>query len=190
MTPLVTANFSCLPDGNFPYVRCRGSRLLIGRKGKMKAHSRTKGRPLLPRRLKEVSVADQILGRIKTITGELEALQAEIYQQVSQGSRQSRPDSGDNSRARLLGEFKVTLDRLRHTLWFYLEQVTSQPASLKQQPQEPAPLRRDLYSRSTPMDAPRTPSGSFFDRLDVVIDNYMKNTSTRGETNPRKRAKT
>jgi len=172
----------------------------------MKAHSRTKGRPLLPRRLKEVSVADQILSRIKTITGELEALQAEIHHQlnhhqlnqdqlnhhqVNQGSRQFRPDTGDNSRARLfvLGEFKVTLDRLRHALWFYLEQVTCQPASAKQQPQEPAPLRRDLHPPSTPMDVPGTRSGSFFDRLDVVIDNYMKNTLARGETNPRKRAK-
>jgi hypothetical protein len=155
----------------------------------MKAHSRTKGRHALPRRLKEVSVADQILGRIKTITGELEALQAEIHHQLNQGSRQSRPGGGDNSRARLLGEFKVTLDRLRHALWFYLEQVTSQPAGVKQQPQEPVPLRRDLYPQSTPMDAPGTPSGSFFDRLDVVIDNYMKNTSAQGEANPRKRAK-
>jgi hypothetical protein len=155
----------------------------------MKAHSRTKDRPTLPRP-QEAPNADRILNRIRTVTRELEDLQAEIHHRVTQGTEPSQSGSDDSSRARLLGEFKITLDRLRRVLWSYLDQVTSQPvAGVKHELQEPIPLHRVHYSQSTPAVASGAPSGSFFDRLDVVIDAYMKNTATRGESGPRKRAK-
>src|SRR5262249_36486180 len=154
----------------------------------MKAHSRSKGRPKLSRRSQETSNADRILNRIKAVTGELEDLQTEIYHQVNPCAGQT-PSAVNSSRARLLGEFKLTLDRLRQVLWFYLEQVTSQSsAGVKAKSLEPAP-RRTLYPQSPPTDGAGMPTGSFFDRLDVVIDAYMKNAATRQEASSRKRAK-
>jgi hypothetical protein len=154
----------------------------------MKAHSRSKGRPTLSRRSQEASNADQILKRIKAVTGELEALQTEIYHQVNPCGGQT-PSAVDSSRARLLGEFKLTLDRLRQVLWFYLEQVTSlSSGGVKTKPLEPPPPRT-LYPQSPPTDAPGMPTGSFFDRLDVVIDAYMRNAATPQEPGSRKRAK-
>jgi hypothetical protein len=150
----------------------------------MKAHSRNKGRSTPPRRPPEGPNPDQILHRIKAVTGELEALQSEIQHRIDRGAGRSSSAGDDASRARLLGEFKVTLDRLRNLLWFYLEQIASQPATgVKQPPSEPASSRRSLYPQSAPDETQDTPPGSFFERLDVVIDAYMKNTG------PRKRAK-
>src|SRR5262249_7654317 len=139
----------------------------------MKAHSRSKGRSAAPRRPQDASKADQILNRIKAVTGELEALQSDILHQINQGTGRNAPDKDDDSRPRLLGEFKITLDRLRKVLWSYLEQA--QPAGDTKQ-QAPAPLRQEIYPQSTLADTPSVPPGSFFDRLDVVIDAYMKNT--------------
>lgn len=155
----------------------------------MKAHNHSKGRSTLPRRSQEAPNVDQILSRIKAVTGELEALQSEIHQHINHGTGRNSGRE-EAPRARLLGEFKITLDRLRKVLWLYLEQVTSQPASgLKPREPEAAPLPRAIYPQSTPADAPNSPPGSFFERLDVVIDAYMKNASTRDESGPRKRAK-
>src|SRR5262245_4426450 len=155
----------------------------------MKAHSRSKGRPTLSRRPQKAPDADHILNRIKAVTGELEALQSEIYHQINPCAGRA-PSAVDSSRARLLGEFKLTLDRLREVLWFYLEQVTSQPsAGVKTKSLKPVPSRT-LYTQSPPSDAPGMPAGSFFDRLDVVIDAYMRTVDTRQETSSRKRAKT
>src|SRR5262249_48551943 len=153
------------------------------------AHSRSKNRSTLSRKPQEAPTADQILNRIKAVTGELEALQAEIYYQVNQGARQTPSGAERSSNARLLGEFKRTLDRLRQVLSFYLERVPPHPAANKALPPEPVPLHRTLYPQAKPSHAPGMPTGSFFDRLDVVIDAYMKNAATRGEASPRKRAK-
>src|SRR5260370_20866780 len=78
--------------------------------------------------------------------------------------------------ARVLAKFKVSLDRLRHVLWFYLEQLAVQAEMNVRW--EPLDLERDRLpdagraastqtSTSDPSDPP--PPASFLERLDVVI---------------------
>ena len=158
----------------------------------MKAESRKRRISPAPVRSQEVAVADGVLDRIRTITGELETLRADLHQQIRKPQSLTEfavEAAGGPSLA--LSQFKAALDRLRQVLWSYLEQV---PEGGDEQVAEdiralrgaPA-LFRGQYPAAglTPSSAPV----SFFDRLDVVIDAYMKKNET--STPPmRKRTKT
>jgi hypothetical protein len=127
-------------------------------------------------RSQEVAVADRVLDRIRTITGELETLQADLNQQIRKPQLLTEvavEASGGTSLA--LSQFKAALDRLRQVLWSYLEQVPEggQVAAEDIRALRGSPvLFRGQYPAVglTPSSAPV----SFFDRLDVVIDAYMK----------------
>jgi hypothetical protein len=133
------------------------------------------------------------LDRIRTITGELETLRADLHQQIRKPQSLTElavEAAGGSSLA--LSQFKAALDRLRQVLWSYLEQVPEggeAPAAGDSRALRSAPtLFRGQYPpvSLTPSSAPPV---SFFDRLDVVIDAYMKKNETL--TPPeRKRTKT
>src|SRR5215471_16800354 len=88
----------------------------------MKSHIRTKG-TTFPMRLRSPRAAGRVLDSIKSITGDLEDLQAEIYSRMGgpvemlEGfSRRER-----ESAQRALSDFKLALDQLRYVLWLSLE---------------------------------------------------------------------
>ena len=142
----------------------------------MKAESRKRRISPAPVRSQEVAVADGVLDRIRAITGELETLRADLHQQIRKPQSLTEltvEASGGTSLA--LSQFKAALDRLREVLWSYLEQAPEggQVAAedIRALRGAPAPFRGQYQAVAlTPSSAPV----SFFDRLDVVIDAYMK----------------
>jgi len=120
------------------------------------------------------------LDRIKIITGELETLRADLHQQIRkpQSLTEFAGEAAEGTPL-ALSQFKAALDRLRLVLWSYLEQVpedgeaaaAGDSRALRSSPT----LFRGQYPPPTPSSAPV----SFFDRLDVVIDAYMKKNETQ-----------
>jgi hypothetical protein len=164
---------------------CDDSELCCTSVLEMKPHNRVKGRLPFP------AHADHILKRIKAATRELEAIQAEIYGRMGEGRIKNAKLGEDPAAARLLGEFKAALDQLRTMLWLCTEHASENA--------EDAPDRDRRLARATELLralAPQSESGtqsttrepgSFFDRLDRVIDNYMAGGGTLIEPSPRRR---
>src|SRR5215470_5434922 len=162
----------------------------------MKARNRLEGRSThSPSR--NLVMQDRVLQQIKTITGEIETLQREIYERMRepQAAAKRRTPAEDAAAARIVAEFKVALDRLRHVLWFYIEQVADRAeTSFRWEQLRPDLARlskpdRGRMPQSNPQSSPEPhPPGTFFDRLDVVIDTYMKATPPL-QSNSKKRAK-
>lgn len=135
--------------------------------------------------------ADHILKRIKIVTRELQAIQAEIYGRMGEGRINNARLGGDTAAARALGEFKAALDQLRTMLWLCTEHGLESA--------DDAPDRDRRVARATELLralAPQSESGelsssgeagSFFDRLDRVIDNYMAGGGTLVEPSLQRR---
>jgi hypothetical protein len=132
---------------------------------------------------RQPQVKNAVLHRIRIITGELEAIQAEMHSELT-------GTAGDNRLAKLfedanavqaLNYFKAELDQLRRVLWFYIEEAARKTAAGMDQEQQAKRLQRvnELLralapQSSTPASVADKPSASFFERLDVVIDTYMQ----------------
>ena len=162
----------------------------------MKARKRLEGRSTHSPS-QDVLSRDRVLRQIKNITGGIETLQREIYERMSepQAAAKRRTPAEDAAAARIVAEFKVALDRLRHVLWLYIEQVADKAkTSFRWEQLRPDLARlskpdRARMPQSNPQSLPEPePPGSFFDRLDVVIDTYMKATPPL-QSNSKKRAK-
>jgi hypothetical protein len=131
------------------------------------------------------------LDRIRTITGELETLRADLHRQIR------RPQSFTELASEAAGgtplalsQFKAALDRLRQVLWSYLEQVPEGGQTAAGAPRALRGAPALLGSQYPPVGLEQSPAPvSFFDRLDVVIDAYMKKNETPAPP-VRKRAKT
>jgi len=162
----------------------------------MKARNRLEGRSTHSPS-QDLASQDRVLQQIKTITGEIETLQREIYERIRepQAAAKRRTPAEDAAAARIVAEFKVGLDRLRHVLWFYIEQVADKAETnfrwerLRPDLERLSKPDRARMPQSNPQSSPEPdPPGSFFDRLDVVIDTYMKATPPP-QPNTKKRAK-
>src|SRR5260370_32949909 len=108
----------------------------------MKGRNRLEGRSTYTAHSGDLN--DRILRQIKTITSEIEALQTEIYSRRNkpEGVTFKRRSPAENAAdARVLAKLKVSLDRLRHVLWLYIEQLAVQ-ADLDVR-WEPRDLQRD-----------------------------------------------
>lgn len=161
----------------------------------MKARSRLEGPSTLAAHGKEFVSQDRILQQIQAITREIEGLQTEIYgrvQPMATGAWKKRSAAANPAEARVLAQFKVSLDRLRHVLWFYIEQLASRSGHIHLQSDPVATEHRSQTDReqspSTERESAGPPPGSFFDRLDMVIDSYVKLRPSAA--NLRKRPKT
>ena len=132
---------------------------------------------------RQPQVKNALMHRIKTITGEIHSIQAEMHNELNEpasGSKLARFFEDENA-IQLLNDFKAELDQLRRILWFYIEQATSQPSILMDSEQQDQRLQRvnellrALAPATTAMAGEAVqPSISFFERLDVVIDTYMQ----------------
>ena len=129
-----------------------------------------------------------ILDRIQTITRELAAIQAEMHSQISDPARTR--ESGffaDNGATEALNHFKAELDQLRRILWFYIEEAARTPRSRTDKEEQARRLEhftgllRALAPQATAPAMPVEQSGSFFERLNVVIDTYMEKKPVAGE---------
>lgn len=128
-------------------------------------------------------VKNAVLHRIQKITEELEAIQAEMHSEltVPTNDNQVAKFFEDAAAVQILNDFKAELDQLRRILWFYIEEAAGKPSAAVDQEQQAKRLQRVnelLRALSPQTSAPLTvqgpPSGSFFERLDVVIDTYMQ----------------
>ena len=129
---------------------------------------------------RQPQIKTALLQRIKSMTGELHSIQAEMHSQLNE------PANGrlarffeDESAVQALNDFKGELDQLRRILWFYIEQASAQPAAMnEEQKDKRAQHINELLRALTPPPALAgqtiQPSVSFFERLDVVIDTYMQ----------------
>ena len=120
-----------------------------------------------------------VLDRIQTITRELEALQTEMHNQLTEPVGDKKSGLFEDSTAiQVLSHFKAELDQLRRILWFYIEEAAQKPPT-GMDPEQAHRLERvtGLLRALSPQPniAPTgEQSGSFFERLNLVIDNYMQ----------------
>jgi hypothetical protein len=137
-----------------------------------------------------------VLGRVQAIIRELEAIQSEMHSQLTEpaGSKKSRFFE-DSAAVQVLSRFKAELDQLRRILWFYIEEAAQKPPAGMDQEQTRRLERVTGLLRALSPHPNVTPageqSGSFFERLNVVIDNYMQEKKTPdSETQPKLREQT
>lgn len=132
----------------------------------------------------ELPSPEHVLDRVKTLTGELEALQAEIYGQISEPTEllDRRTLLEQAGAAGVLNSFKFALDQLRSILWFCEggRGTVSDENMRADRERELARANELLKALSPPgwTSAKAADSGSFFERLDRVIDNYMEGVTS------------
>jgi hypothetical protein len=127
---------------------------------------------------------DRVLERIKNINWELEALYSEL-RLAGPEAAVAKQFFGDNAAAiQVLAHFKTALDRLRRTVWSCLED--SEASATAQEREQALRLQRvtEVMRKLSPQpDIPVvTQSGSFFERLNLVIDNYIETRPLRSTT--------
>jgi predicted Ser/Thr protein kinase len=141
-------------------------------------------------RVDEATAANGVLDRIKMVTGDLETLSADIHREINELRLFADISTGKRATATSLTEFKATLDQLRKVLWSYLEQTDPGEAISTSKMQALRGSSGILASRYPLVDEPpATAPVSFFDRLDVVIDAYMKKSEGSIPPVARKRGK-
>lgn len=122
---------------------------------------------------------DAVLERIQTVTRELEAVQTEMHAQLAGAAAFKKATFlEDAAAAQVLGKLKTELDQLRRVLWCYIDEAAQKPAAILEQDQA---RRLDRVTGLLSALSPQSPttsggeqSGSFFERLNVVIDTYMQ----------------
>jgi hypothetical protein len=134
---------------------------------------------------RQPQVKNALVHRIKSVTGEIHAIQAEMHGELNEPASENRLARflEDENAVKALNDFKAELDQLRRILWFYIEQASAQPAAAMSGEQQDKRMQRvnELLRALAPPAATSAlasqtiqPSVSFFERLDVVIDTYMQ----------------
>jgi len=133
----------------------------------------------------ELPSPEHVLDRIRTLTGELSALEAEIYGEIADPEEllERRTTLEQAGAAAVLVDFKAALDQVRSILWFCESGPDKGPDTDHESDFERATeMLRTLAPNRMPenkkleqrMVEQKKESGSFFERLDRVIDNYMQ----------------
>jgi hypothetical protein len=145
---------------------------------------------VLPRT--NVPVWQRPLDQVKKLTHELHLLHGELFRELAEREHGSNYSNfSDSGAAGELKELKAAADEIRQVLWLYLEK----PAETRPRAQiavgDPDG-RRQLAQPGRLQMQGREPSattmqpGSFFERLNLVIEGYMQNRGIRaGETRPK-----
>ena len=122
-----------------------------------------------------------ILNRVKQLTQELHAIQQELHTELSEEDGSPRKSSflALSPAAADLTAFRAAADQLRRVLWFYLENV-SQTCGGDTRDRQDAITTRELHTPAPePLSQP-SEAGSFFERLNLVIDGYMSERGIMG----------
>jgi hypothetical protein len=129
---------------------------------------------------------ESILKQVRKLTGELQTLQNELYRELSEEDGTRREDSllRQSPACDQLKILQTAADQLRRVLWFYLDLESQHHAAdtahsefgnaeewLRQESRHEAGL-----SEQRPMEA-----GSFFQRLNLAIDGYMRDRGLSGK---------
>lgn len=122
--------------------------------------------------------ADRLLQRVRAVTHELEAIQTEMCSQLADtdGTPRKNGITPDSAAASDLHVFKTMVDQMRRILWFYTGEATAD-VRMATGSIEPSNSHSAL---STQGDDSAIDSGSFFERLNVVIDGYIQTRPTPG----------
>ena len=149
----------------------------------MKTTGNTQRRSILNSWQHQAQPKNTVLHRVRNVMGELESIQAEMHSELTVPANDNKVAKffEDTASVQILNDFKAELDQLRRILWFYIEEAAGKPSAAVDQEQQAKRLQRvnELLRAlapqpSTPLTVQGPPSGSFFERLDVVIDTYMQ----------------
>jgi hypothetical protein len=130
--------------------------------------------------------------QVKKLTHELHLLQSELFRELAEREQDSNHSNfSPSGAAGELRELKAAADEIRHVLWLYLEK----PAETRPREQtgvgDPDNRRQlaqpgRLQMQGGESSATTMQPGSFFERLNLVIEGYMQNRGIRaGETRPK-----
>lgn len=119
---------------------------------------------------KKTPASNPVIERLKTMTAELEMIQNDICGLLgaSDGTPKRRGSLPESAGADVM-RFKAAVDQLRRTVWFYCDDRSPAPQS----------CGNDLVPQLQPGESATDAvgerhSGSFFDRLNLVIDGYIQ----------------
>jgi hypothetical protein len=127
--------------------------------------------------------ASNVLERIRELTLEMQAIQHELCSELAlpDGTPKSNSIAAGLRSADDLEILKTAVDQFRRVLWFYVD-----PTSQKSSPDDarlPPPEQLQAATATPPIsklqevsrrEAGTQPTVSFFDRLELVIEGYMK----------------
>ena len=118
-----------------------------------------------------------ILQRIQVLTKELESLQAEMHTQLTgpAAAGQSSSYFDDPEAVQALNGLKAELDQFRRILWFYAEEAAKKPASgnVLQSKTKQSEVQPRLPLQNSGTTGAAQPAW-YFDRLELVIESYIK----------------
>jgi hypothetical protein len=134
---------------------------------------------------------EPVLDRLRKITRDLQIVQGELYCTLAEADGTAKKDfTALASASQDIAEFKAAVDQLRRVLWFYLDGVTQSAGTGSIEPDEATRLQQatELLHTLTPQAAATIiEPGSFFERLNLVIDGYMQHNEMSGATRRKKR---
>ncbi|HEV2989270.1 MAG TPA: hypothetical protein VG759_12570 [Candidatus Angelobacter sp.] len=119
-----------------------------------------------------------MLQRIKVITEELQAIHAEISNQLVSNPTKETPSIFDEADVMdFLVDFKGAIDEVRAALWSYIEEMSRRPtensgAKTSHLLRATEMLRALSQHQQVSKAMPICQEGSFFDRLHTVMDSY------------------
>jgi hypothetical protein len=128
----------------------------------------------------QAETRERVLERIKNINWELEAIHSEMGLAGPQAAVAQHFFGDDDSAVQVLAHFKTALDRLRRTVWSCLENADATAEAEREQALRLHRVTEMMRKLSPQPTAPMvTQSGSFFERLNGVIDAYVETRPLR-----------
>jgi hypothetical protein len=127
--------------------------------------------------------ASNVLNRIRELMLEMQAIQHELCSELAlpDGTPKSNSIAASLRSADDLGILRTAVDQFRRVLWFYVDQNSqkSSPDGAKLPLLEPlqpvtAPPPVSKLQETPRREAGPQPPVSFFDRLELVVEGYMK----------------
>src|ERR1700744_949397 len=98
---------------------------LNSRKPLMKPTGNAHGRTPLNSWHHQPKMKSAVLQKIRAITVELEAIQAEMHSELTDPAHQSAKFFEDTTAVSVMNDFKAEMDQLRRILWFYTKDAAS-----------------------------------------------------------------
>ena len=129
---------------------------------------------------------ESILNQVRKLTLELHAVQNELYRELSEedGSRRQHSALRQAPACDDLKSLQTAADQLRRVLWFYLDLASHQQTGESESPNPEEWLVEEPRQEAALSEQQQKPAeaGSFFERLNLVIDGYMQDRGVSRNT--------